>query len=292
MKKLGLLFVVVISLVFTVSCVSKEVPVTETYYEIETRTESYTADVVTGEYKLIPNTDWYCENLEIITSKTESNNPWENPLSSSGVWYFGYKLPEHSSSKIVIQTWDKEPESSWNPPTLQENSLFPWQQQQQERVLAYDTSNVGYWDKPPFDKALYTRIHYISPFGGHWGDPELNNVSPEEIKQFNEWLDYFNTQLANQTKLDIQYQYSNSGYQFDTTGIKTIAILIAGNGAKPSMSGEYSYVPESSHNNPIKSITLAWSDNVTKQREVPYQVEKQRTVMQTKKVPFWEAIFH
>ena len=31
---------------------------------------------------------------------------------------------------------------------------------------------------------------------------------------------------------------------------------------------------------------------VTRTRPVPYEVEKQRTVIQIKKVPFWEAIFH
>jgi hypothetical protein len=43
MKKLTLLFpfVMIICLVFSVSCVSKQVEVTETYYETEYRTESY-----------------------------------------------------------------------------------------------------------------------------------------------------------------------------------------------------------------------------------------------------------
>jgi hypothetical protein len=41
-KTLGLLSVVVILLVFTISCISKEVPVTETYSETEYRTETYT----------------------------------------------------------------------------------------------------------------------------------------------------------------------------------------------------------------------------------------------------------
>jgi hypothetical protein len=51
----------------------------------------------------------------------------------------------------------------------------------------------------------------------------------------------------------------------------------------------------------ISNVELIWSDNiierkeVTKEKQVPYeisvQIEKQRTVMQTKKVPFWEAIF-
>jgi hypothetical protein len=49
---------------------------------------------------------------------------------------------------------------------------------------------------------------------------------------------------------------------------------------------------------PVQEVKIAWCDNVTekktvtKERQVPYQVEKQRTVTQTKKVPFWETIFH
>lgn len=51
----------------------------------------------------------------------------------------------------------------------------------------------------------------------------------------------------------------------------------------------------------ISSVALVWLDDiieqraVTKERQVPYdvpvQVEKQRSVMQAEKVPFWEAIF-
>jgi hypothetical protein len=41
----------------------------------------------------------------------------------------------------------------------------------------------------------------------------------------------------------------------------------------------------------IEKVQLIWSEEVTKERQVPYQVEKQRTVMTTEKVPFWGAIF-
>ena len=57
MKKLSLLLVLVISLVFTVSCVTKEVPVTETYYETEYKTE----------YK----TEMYTEVENVVVSTSE-----------------------------------------------------------------------------------------------------------------------------------------------------------------------------------------------------------------------------
>ena len=41
----------------------------------------------------------------------------------------------------------------------------------------------------------------------------------------------------------------------------------------------------------IERVQLIWFDEVTKERQVPYQVEKQRTVIQTEKVPFWEVLF-
>jgi hypothetical protein len=42
----------------------------------------------------------------------------------------------------------------------------------------------------------------------------------------------------------------------------------------------------------VEKLQLIWSEEVTKERQVPYEhVQKQRTVMQTQKVPFWEVIF-
>jgi hypothetical protein len=69
---------------------------------------------------------------------------------------------------------------------------------------------------------------------------------------------------------------------FDTKGVKEFAILT-----------------NSWNERAVLSVKLVWSDDtiekrtVTKERQVPYevpvQVEKQRTVMQTKNVPIWEV---
>jgi hypothetical protein len=63
---------------------------------------------------------------------------------------------------------------------------------------------------------------------------------------------------------------------------------------------EFAIIANTWNSNAISSVKLVWTDNitekrtVTKEEQVPYQtlvqVEKQRTVMQTKQVPFWEAI--
>jgi len=299
MKKLGLLFVVVISLVFTASCVSKEVPMTETYYETELKTEN-SIDTVNGEDELHPEIDWYCENL-IMEQKVVSL-----PIGSSleGIWYLGYKLPQHNASKIVIKTVSTTPEARKR---ALENVFFSY-----EMVSAYDMTNTEHIAKPPFDKAVYTVYHH---FGGEYAHPS-RSLYPYQEEEMNEWLDMFNARLANNSELGTQFscyrrelspgigvsvwECDTAEYEFDTTGVRILAIIIAGGGYYGQNEqlalehASYGFVSSESieYPWPVISIKLIWSDEVTEQREVPYQVEKQRTIMQTKKVPFWEAFSH
>jgi hypothetical protein len=276
MKKIGLLFVMVISFIFTVSCVSKEVPITETYYETEYKTESYTEIVKEGEDELKPEIHWDCELMQILEQHPELCDGSE---TFQGVWYLGYKLPKHSSSKVIIQTWDN---SSRN-----------------RMVSANNVTTAGYTIKPPICKSLYTT--YISPGTQGYKEWRSPNVFPYEERAFNEWLGQFNTKIPD-SELGSQFSCTcptirgcvddkKLEYQFDTTGVNSLEIIIAGKEFSIDYFGNISFPETIGIAGPIKSIKLYWSDEVTKQRQVPYQVEKQRTVMQTKQVPFWEAIF-
>lgn len=44
-------------------------------------------------------------------------------------------------------------------------------------------------------------------------------------------------------------------------------------------------------NPPIESVKLIWQSKSVKERQVPYKVQKQRTVTKIEKVPIWEAVF-
>lgn len=270
--------IIVISFVFTISCVNKEIPATETYYETESKTESYT-DNVSGEDELVLKAHWYCENLVMGTQDT----------SYSGVWYLGYLLPKHTSSKVVIQTWERNASQNTS-------GLLSSQQNndKNEMVTVYDVTTTGYMTEPPFDIPIYTIYHYV--YSGGMPDFKSRNVSAFEEQEFNKWLDQFNTSLS-ESNLGTQFSYglsSTQGYEFDTTGAIAVAVIIAGREGRIhqdlSQNSGYGFIPQTSFDTPIKSIKSVWSDNITKQREVSYQVEKQRTIMQTKQVPFWEAI--
>lgn len=327
MKKLGLVFVMVTSFVFTVSCVNKDMPVTETYYETEYRTETYT-DIVNGEDELIPENHWYCENLVISEQSTASENSslpslgksttsidfskimqsltFTGTRSFAEVWYLGYKLPQHSSSKVVIQTWEKEIREA-ETPTLFAPPLSPYNDGKNEMVSAYDVTSIGHIAKPPFDKPLYV-VYYDVHYPWEKSAPRLN-VYPYEEQQFNEWLNRVNVQLKT-SHLDTQFDCSKreniagyigrcletpkETYEFDTTGVENLAIIIAGREYRGKGEDFTSILREPLLGDPwpIKSIRLIWADEIPKQHQVPYQVEKQRTVMQTQKAPFWEAIFH
>ena len=116
---------------------------------------------------------------------------------------------------------------------------------------------------------------FLAPHSiGRWGDPKT-------------WIASFNAMVSEPARLLRYVSIGGSkddGISFDANGVKEFAIFV-------------SVEPELRPPN----VKLTWSDDViekklvTKEKLVPYQipiqVEKQRTVIQTKKVPFWEALF-
>jgi len=305
MKKKVLLSIIAIFFTFTISCISKEIPITETYYETEIKTEKYIENT-TGENYLAPENKWYCEYLQISTQLPENevliNCDTYGGAVFSGVWYLGYKLSKHTSSKVIVQTWERANKSFESVSPSNITLLSEYNNTKSEMISAYNVTTTGYIIKPPFDKPIYTIYHYIGP-GGY--DFKSRNVYPFEEKEFNEWLDQFNTRIS-EPNLGTQFscdcpsyirgcQYDEkSEYQFDVTGVNTLAIIIAGREYRSekdlNQNSGYIFLPQQSSidPSPVKSVKLVWSDEVAKQREISCQVEKQRTVMQTKQIPFWE----
>jgi len=250
MKKIGLLFAAVISLIFTVSCVSKEVPVTETYYETEYKTEykteTYTAteDVVVrtseGETSLTPISKWHA-GIYFATS------------GGAGTYYYGYRVDtsEHTRSQIKIAL-----------------SSLPTAYGINIRVC--NLTGVGQIPNMPTTLALWREA-----------DPKTGELSMTSKERT--WLDNLNAVLTNPER--ILGSESGGEISFDAKGI-----------------GEFAILANTFSTSAISNVKLVWSNDITEQKtvtkerqvpyEVPVQVEKQRTVMQTKKVPFWGVIFH
>ena len=250
MKRLSLFLemFMIISLVFTVSCVTKELPVIETYYETEYKTETYTetenvvVKTLEGKEYLNPVDKWQT-NLYFLPG-VASPGQLAFPSVYELTYYYGYEIitAEHSRSQVEIRV-----------------SQTALQQEGESRVI--DLTGVGQIPRkpePPMRKFI------TETWGKKWLD-DLNVVvtNPELILG------------AIRTGIDAENQIT-----FDATGVTDFAIFA-------NTWNLYA----------IRSVELIWSDDtveqktVTKERQVPVQVEKQRTVMPTKKMPIWEAVF-
>lgn len=299
MKKLILLLAVVIPLVSAVSCVSKELPVTETYYETQYKTENYTETVDTvvstkeGEAYLTPTTVWAAGF----------------PLEKVGFNYYGFEISASQHSKNYIKV------------TFLGNLSV---QDVKSGIIAYELTSMHQIPAPPAQDVWSKNAPEIKTWFSNFIDSKhklpvietqaKNRNNAELLFTIDEDIQYIQdtiqidsdpavrnwdtgqlTQVGEALGLDVQpshFEVSSVGYVraghgnettyiiFDVTGLKEFAIL-----------DDWLMYP-------ISAFQLLWTDEVmgtktvTKERQAPYQVEKQRTVMQTKKVPFWELFFH
>jgi hypothetical protein len=245
MKKLSIIFYILIitSLLLVMSCVTRQVPVVETYYETEYkteyRTEPYTETVNTvisskqGATYLNLQTKWY---TDLLIPGFEG---------SGGTYYYDYVIESsHSKNQVEI-------------------NLSQGAQEQSGVVRVYDLSSNGPIPPRP------------TPFKQYW-------LQPSEVN----WLNNLNVVLSSARLLGEVRLGSGMGNQivFDANGIREFGILATTWDAYA-----------------IRSVKLIWTDEVigpktvTGERQVPYQVpyqvEKQRTVYKTETAPFWDVIF-
>ncbi|MBM3143057.1 MAG: hypothetical protein FJ005_08500 [Chloroflexi bacterium] len=278
MKKLSLLLamIMVTSLVFTVSCVSKEVPVTETYYETEYRTE-YKTESYTATEDVVAKT---VEGSELLSIKRQWRTSYVYLVGSQASFtcYYGYSIgtQEHSNSHVQI-SFTLQPE-------LHKGIVY-----------VIDLTGACHDQSIRYPDELFGYLHSIIDEGCQIEQPTLQGglmggITPgvAEVEYIKRWVDGFNPLIENPArtlgKLLVEKATIGDYITFDAKGIKEFAVVI---GVKPEIKPS--------------SVELTWSDDIiekreiTKVRQVPYevpvQVEKQRTVMQTKKVPFWEVIF-
>jgi hypothetical protein len=231
-------------LILIASCVSRDVPVTETYYETEYRTESYIEVGEEQQVYLVPERMWHSTTYFLDLERGQQ---------LLGTYYFGYKIStgKHSLSQVTLKL-GSDP-SFW-------------------AIAVIDLTGVGQLPPPPPRDPLQEKVVW-----------EKEVMKFTTAPEFQEWFDNYNAivtgskcLLALKGCLIRSDQHTGRDIVVATTGVDEFAILL--NTSTP--------------NSIIKKVQLMWFDEVTKERQIPYQVEKQRTVMQTKKVPFWEVIFH
>jgi hypothetical protein len=310
MRKSGVLtsMVVLISLIFAVSCVTKEVPVTEVYYETEYKAEEYRT---TEQYELKTP---HATPLFHITRATYSPFILFN-MGRDGALYWAelergqaslvkklHLEPTGQNHRISVTEplcWvticrDRDQNASTNgfKPTYQVifpsstmTIIFPkYMWAGTPAALAFgDPSMVKEWTKNQKDSAmidLQRDIQKGDVIPGFPSAAQRYGAIPMEFgfdvsKDAIDVCDILN--LPKETKLkDIEPPYD---FPLEVMFQK----------------GEWCLLEVSATE--MISIDYIWDSvenrtrEATKTRQVPYQVEKQRTVMQTKKVPFWEVVF-
>ncbi|MDD5312293.1 MAG: hypothetical protein PHO26_04580 [Dehalococcoidia bacterium] len=249
---------------FSLSCVNIQVPVTETYsetsYVTDNITEKYNESILvntqtSGQYALTPYIMW-------------SNADLDFQGGFRNIWYYGYNFSEfarHDMEKMRITILEQK---------YYENSVF--------RV--FDMTQRGQILAPPLIAAADTAPS--QQVGWSW-------ISTRgSIEAIYDWLNLANIKL-NYAKFlggrqNIWSKNQDSyNLEFDLKDAREIAVIISG--------------PINAQN--VKfTASIAWADNhteyrtVTAEHQVPFQqelrVEKQRTVLQTRQVPFWDILFN
>lgn len=252
MNKLSLFVTVaiVIFLIFTVSCVSKEVPVTETYYETEYKTE-YKMETYTGIEDVVVHTSEGQTHLTPVST-------WQTGLyfkvegSGTGMtYYYGYEIDtsKHTRNQVKILV----------------SSMA------EGYIGVCNLIDVG--QIPPKPGVVGVSIRKASG--------ELSLLPQEQA-----WFDKLNAILTNPERvLVFQPMIVGTGDEisFDTKGVKEFAILANTWNVHAITSVKLVWSDDI-----FERRTVTKERRVPYQ--VPVQVEKQRTVTVIKKVPIWEAM--
>jgi len=242
-RQLSLLFTFIIinCLVFSLSCMSKQTVVTETYYETEYKTETY---VETGQEQSMYLAPAWTRHAWIYFGSLE----WAKTGSESYIVGYEIDTAKLSKSRIRLVLSSRPQASLWGIAVINLTGLGPITEQPPESGSGGETVVEG-------------EIKYVP--------------KPGEQR----WLDDFNAIVTDPSKV-LSFTRSDEYYErditVDVTGVEEFAVI----SCVPPLTGAV-----------VERVQLIWSDEVTGDRLVPYQVEKQKTVTKIEKVPFWEVIF-
>jgi hypothetical protein len=249
--RFSIILSLLISIFLSSACAYQTFPVTQTYEETLYRTE-YTDEP-------------YTENSTIVHTDTgefelTSYYKWH----TTGLSYYGYDIPYYASYDNVSLRFSI------------------WRQLQPEPVTLriYDMSNAG---QIPSPEPLLTEELLQPQQQPDWYFIR-GNASPD-------WLKTANI-MINQGKF-----LGSSEYMFSKKVDPQVIVLKAG---KPSMIAVLVNEGQNRWNSRF-TVEVLWARSTIEQnqtvgkrpvaRQVPYQVQRQRTVYQVKQVPFWETIF-
>jgi len=261
-------------LMLVASCISRQYPVTSTYqetaYKTEYTTETYTdsettTETLSGQYELTPFYSWYSQNIA-FSSKTN-------------VWYLAYDIPQsppYDNIRLKISIWKQ----------LQYESAS---------ISVLDTTKGGHLSTPApamageSGKGQVKWTWVTSTSSGSTSTYTADNTSSSTSGGVSDsWLDAANIQLNQALFLGGRtYLWSKQEnpqiFELDAGKAQKIGIILCG--------------PQNSWNAKI-SVDATWSRSITSYRpvtkerqaarQVSYPSQKQKTIYETRQVPFWE----
>ena len=286
MKKTDLpaLLLPLLLLTLATSCISREYPVTSTYsetaYRTEYVTEAYTenetaVDSVSDSYELQPFYSWYSQNIAFN--------------GQTNFWYMAYDIPQsppYDNLRLKVSVWRQ---LQYEPVSIRILDMTKGGQLTTPAPAIYGDTGLG---QVKWTWITASTTGTVITSGGSTGSTSDN--ASEEATYFTiggastTWLDMANIQI-NQSKFlggrtNLWSRSENPQvFDLDAGRAQKIGIIICGpqNGWNARVTLEGTFTRESvTQNRVTRERQVA--------RQVPYEVEKQKTTYQTRQVPFWE----
>lgn len=256
-RRFTIVIIVLGILILSISCVSKDVQVTETYYETEFRSEPY------------QSTEMY-----------EIKNPHNTTI---------YNANETIDPDYVHLLFNKVDGSSIRWASVSSGTSFPVIN---EIRLRYEEKNLRITVKRKGPSRVCLINNGRNPEAVKLGFKPMNVVKTNEMVQ------------AAQLRLGISPEFVDYILDLVAIGYGNYNIFQHREEGQPNMI-EFTFNEMFNlenwalitiHPKPM-TVDFVWDDiqiksrEITKYRQIPVQIQKQRTVTQTKQVPFWETIF-
>lgn len=318
MKKVVLVFVAIVCLLFIASCVTKEVAVTQTYYETEYRQEAYTTN---KEYSIFtPHTITIYDGkslsghnyVAIIFNQSKDGQIYLATIEY-GDWHPQIKkfTPETKgiNQRISItepicfiglsRVRDTLATSEGFQPTYEVTMYRDEGFTPSAELLGQVLKSYGFKD---YETTTYVKglkdletwipaglpeeLFHLQKTMAQWGfegDIESDNVV-EEL--FGYVIGYVkgtklkdeDTKRPYELPLDVMFEKGD-----------WCLVVLSFESYEISSQGQVQWVVKPIHLNYVWDSVETGVKETTEYREIPIQVEKERTVTELKRVPFWEA---
>lgn len=281
---LTVLMLPLLLLAFATSCISREYPVTSTYtetaYRTEYVTETYTenqttVDSITGSYELQPFYTWYSQNIAFN--------------GQTNFWYIAYDIPQsppYDNLRLKVSIWKQ---LQYESASIRILDMTKGGQLTTPAPAIYGDTGLGQVKWTWITASTTGTLTTSSSSSGSTSDNASSEATGIVIGGASTtWLDMANIQI-NQAKFlggrtNLWSKPENPQvFELDAGKAQKIGIIICGPqnqwNARLTLQGTFT-------RNAVAHETVTGERQVAK--EVPYEVEKQKTTYQARQVPFWE----